>query len=188
MSVKYPGFTKRQREYFLRRDESKCQMPILKETANGGERFGRCGSTKKPHIHHIIPRGWASAWIHSGWQVNQATNGITLCERHHVGYGMKIEEALTWSIHPDMEIARKRAGASPATFGEMFLQREERTKKGLPYWNTQFDFLLQRIANQRTEEFAEAFPERCAVAPDYASDWMDDMIRLQWQEIFEGGQ
>jgi hypothetical protein len=186
--VKYAGFTKLQRDWVHERDETRCQMPILVIGKNGERYWSRCGYDKKVnlHVHHLVPRRWASTWIHGGWNVNQSSNAIVLCAKHHVGRGLKGQELLLNSLHPDIEVARiQHAAGETDAFGTMFNRRKQLCDNGQPYWNTLWDFLLQRIANERTEAFKKPWPEKRKGKEEYATDWFEDMVKAYWFEAFD---
>lgn len=129
--MKVVGFTKKQRDWIKQRDGNRCQMFTYR---NG--KWVQCPVTVGLQVHHIIPRGWAEKHLPEGFNLNSSVNGICLCGFHHVGKS---------SVHPDTYKAKLayQAGNKDA-YREMSERRKVLNEQGIPYWNTQFDWLFQR--------------------------------------------
>lgn len=142
---KIAGTTKKQREWVKRAwqevyglDEGMaiCGFPIIKDG-----RFILHGKVEKTQIHHIVPRGWASAVL--GWderQVNSPLNLYPLCETHHLARGLReldYYNNVVPAIHPDMEMARKgyMGKNHPTSYDFAFQNREEMMARFEEYWN-----------------------------------------------------
>lgn len=140
------GWSNKQREWLKARDVS-CRFPKWNYKL---KRFRFCGGTYKLEVHHIRPcrmtREW---WNWDRMKQNKPTNGIVLCRTCH------------WKIHPDANqaMAAYIAGNKKA-FIEMAIERDKLIKRGIPYWDTQTDLLLQYISIKRTHQYAsqERFP------------------------------
>lgn len=130
MTEEVVGFTKKQREWFKERDKQ-CQMFFYR---NG--RWEQCPNKSNLQVHHIIPRYWASKHLPSTFPINGSQQGICLCTSCHVGIN---------GVHPDTYKAREeyRKGDKLA-YVKMKDHRKTLTFKGIPYWNTQWDWLFQR--------------------------------------------
>ena len=147
---KIHGFTKRQREWFLRRDGHRCMFCVCVEG-----KWVRCNKTTGLQIHHILPRGFASMHCHD-FAINGRTNGITLCELHHIGHGADCD---TYVIHPDNIVAFKEYATDHSSFSRMMERREAKNRLGVPYWNTLFDWMLNLLAVRQTKRYELAHPE-----------------------------
>jgi len=158
--VSVVGFTQNQRAWFLRRDGNRCQFHFRVAGV-----WVRCKNTDHLQIHHIVPRGWAAKHFPHKFPINGPMNGIALCKMHHVGYGVDPEDKYEtqFVVHPDIEVARRRyvKGQDPNSYEEMQDVRRELNEGGLPYWNTMWDWMFNRIANLQTLRFArkEEYPE-----------------------------
>ena len=99
------------------------------------------------------------------WDVNNSSNGITLCAKHHVG---KDEDPNTFpSVHPDTEFARiAHRNGDKQSFNKMVENREQLNALGTPYWNTEFDWMFSMIVQKRNAAFPHNFPARSI--PDYS--------------------
>lgn len=138
------GFTQLQRDWFKARDQNRCQFHYF-----NGLRWVRCSATTGLQIHHILPRGWAKKHMPVSFQLNGSMNGITLCENHHVG---------KQGVHPDTFEAKKNYGADKQAFDKMMAHRRTLNDKGIPYWETRWDWMFQRITRKATLKFIRANP------------------------------
>lgn len=145
MSEEVVGFTAKQRRWFLERDEHQCQFRYFR---NG--KWVRCRATRGLQIHHIIPRGWSKVHMPKHFPVNGSLNGITLCARHHVGRD---------SVHPDTHEAKMQYNrGNKNSFKDMMDKRKRKNQRGIPYWNTQWDWMFTRIVKKQTARFARVKP------------------------------
>lgn len=124
------GFTQKQRQWFLERDQ-KCQMFFYR---NG--KWEQCPTKSNLQVHHVIPRGWASLHLPKSFPVNGSQNGICLCRSCHVGIS---------GVHPDTyQALQEYRGGNKLAYVEMRTKRKALNGQGIPYWNTNFDWLFQR--------------------------------------------
>lgn len=141
----YPRWTKKQREWFLRRDNGECQFV---DFINGEPK--KCKRKDKLHLHHIVPHRWAFKrlkWTEK--EVNAPTNGIILCEFHHLK-----------CIHPDFGyIARKMYFYDPNSYKKIESWHDALTEVGVPYWWDIWDGILKRIAIVRTRLYLKQHPD-----------------------------
>lgn len=147
---KVTGFTKKQRNWFLERDQWQC---MFHEYSNRKGKWLRCRHVKWLQVHHIIPRGWAAMHLPPDFPINGSTNGIVLCSQHHVGNA---------SVHPDTwEAKEKYRGGNKKAYTEMAEARAELNHTGKPYWNTVWDWMFTRLARKRTASFSKKkkYPE-----------------------------
>lgn len=153
--VSVVGFTKNQRKWFLRRDGNQCMFHYKK-----GGRWIRCNGKRNLQAHHVIPRGWAGLNMPPDFALNSRENGIILCSQHHVNEGGHLDS--TFVVHTDNEQARReyQAGNTDA-YHEMMAKRKALNERGVPYWNTAWDWLFRRLidkANARHDP-SDKFPE-----------------------------
>lgn len=147
------GFTQKQRRYFLERDNNRCMFH-----QKIGGKWVRCSETRNLQIHHIVPRGWARENMGLDFPVNSPENGITLCRKHHVGWGMGHQ--FRTCVHTDNESARiSYSRGNKKAYHEMMDVRVGKCRKGVPYWNTEFDWQFMRMAKTQTEKFNKPFPQ-----------------------------
>lgn len=145
--------TDKQRRWIRDRDDNRCNFPLRWDTDTGV--YSRCGRRylTELHVHHIVPYSWASRRL--GWepdQINRPTNLITLCKDCHFRKIHAVDMLEIFQVYRDDKKA----------FEKMFERRRKLTENGTPYWDIRWDEVMQRIANSRTEGYAElvAFPER----------------------------
>lgn len=124
------GFTKKQREWFIERDKQ-CQMFFY---LNG--KWKQCPNKTNLQVHHIIPRGWSKKHMPVNFPVNGSMNGICLCKSCHVGIN---------GVHPDTyEASLEYRKGDKQAYDKMREKRRTLNNKGIPYWNTQHDWLFNR--------------------------------------------
>ena len=148
-----PGFTARQRQWFIGRDNNQCTFHIWKSGV-----WVRCKNTPKQislDVHHIVPRGWSLYHLGKGFAVNGPMNGITLCKIHHRGYQFGDG---TYIIHPDTEVARLSYATNKDSFNKMTEDRRLLNEKGIPYWNTNWDWMFQRWVKRHTLSYIVGHP------------------------------
>lgn len=82
--------------------------------------------------------------------VNGSMNGITLCKYHHVG---------KCSVHPDTyeALLQYRKGDKQA-YVKMMENRKRLNEEGTPYWNTNFDWMFNRLVRKKTLPFIRKNP------------------------------
>lgn len=143
-------FTKRQREWIIRRDVSRCQFHSFV-----GGKWVRCPNKTGLQVHHIIPRGWAMFHMPKDFEVNTPLNLLSLCAKHHVGRFS--DDFRIGCVHPDTEQARLeyRKGHKDSYF-QMSKLREGLNKEGIPYWNTRWDMQFYRICVKATKIYVSA--------------------------------
>lgn len=152
-----PGFTQSQKGWFHDRDGSRCSMVVYKNGA-----WHRCPETRYLHVHHVTPRGWYDEHSRRAWDVNDETNGIVICNSHHVGKYADFSDR--YVIHPDMRDFYARYGddVSEVTF-ENYVRprRHDLARQGVPYWNTMWDWLFYRLVKYRNREWdGREYPAR----------------------------
>lgn len=147
-----PNFTQKQREYILKRDGYRCQFHTF-----DGKHWVRCTHTEHLQVHHIIPRGWAYKHLPREFvetELNNRGNLITLCDGHHVGTHWDGE-----CVHPDTrEALAKYHRGNKQAYHEMSSERAKLNEKGVPYWNTLWDWMFQRIIKRMNAKFTEEYP------------------------------
>jgi hypothetical protein len=141
----YPGWTPKQREWILRRDNFKCQFVKLE--------YGvpqQCGRTEDLQVHHIIPKNWAWELLKLPEEkVNCPENGIVLCKKCHLGF-----------IHFDFGVeARFMYKYRENSYKTISERHQAMTKVGVPYWWTQWDDTLKIIARIRTWLYLRENPD-----------------------------
>lgn len=135
------GLTREQREWVLERDSYECQMFRFHEG-----RWEQCGSRRNLEVHHILPQRWMSFHLPTRAK-HVPTNLITLCrDCCHSG---------PMGIHPDMWTARRNYKNNNNSFKEAFEHRDELVGKGIPYWQTDWDWMLIRRARKLTARFSK---------------------------------
>lgn len=147
------GFTQNQRAWVLRRDGSRCQFHY-----NVGGVWVRCRNTQNLQVHHIVPRGWAARHFPHKFPINGSLNAITLCDQHHIG-DVDCEDSI-YVVHPDTAKAKReyREGNKGA-YNDMMKNRRELNEKGVPYWNTRWDWMFNRIAKKQTAKYTKSNPD-----------------------------
>jgi len=173
------SFLKRQRDWFLERDDHRCSFLYH----NDGK-WHRCNHTNNLEAHHILPRGWYKEHSSRLWDVNGPENGLILCQMHHRGKGATFSDR--YIIHPDNQDAldKHRKGNDDA-FSEMKERRYELNSRGIPYWQTNWDWLFYRIVKRRNQQRDVQYPYRGGssdepntVLPDYMREDGDQSADL----------
>ena len=140
---RYPRETPEQRKWILRRDNSECQFINL----DTGE---KCRSKSHIEVHHISPVIYSYEFLK--WtpeQVNDPENLICLCRNHHQR-----------NIHPDFGIiAKKQYRYTKITYNLAAKRHKVLAKKGVPYWQPQWDEILRMTARIRTFRYKRAHPD-----------------------------
>jgi len=139
-----PHWTLKQREWFLRRDDHRCQfLDIIGGTPK------QCGNKYNLHLHHIVPRRWAKHLKWTKEQANAPTNGIVLCSFCHL-----------YKIHPDIGyLARKMYFYDETSYQKIEQWHDILTNEGIPYWWDIWDGILRRIATTRTRDYLKVNPD-----------------------------
>lgn len=173
-----PGFTEKQRQWFLDRDGNRCSM----FTCIDGS-WQRCQNTEYLHIHHVTPRGWYAQHSNRTWDVNDETNGIVLCQEHHVGKYADFSDRFV--IHADVRNAWHlyRQGDEEA-YDRVDARHEELCSRGIPYWNTEHDWLFYRLVRYRNRMWqGREYPQRYDVekaegkdTPWYVNELSDSQL------------
>lgn len=136
--------TEKQKDWVRSRDDRRCNFPISYDLSRGT--YDRCGARwRQLHVHHIVPQLWAARRL--GWveqQINNPDNLITLCRDCHFRkiHGTDMNEV--FAVYRDDKTA----------FAKMFERRRELVAQGIPYWETEWDEILLRIAHSRSERVA----------------------------------
>ena len=139
----YLGWTEKQKQWFLRRDEGVCQFV---DFASGRPRS--CFNTKNLHIHFIVPPRFTKHLNLPEDQIISPFNGIVVCEFHHLN-----------CIHPDIGIlARKMYYYTPDSYRIMEQWHKALAQAGIPYWFTTWDELLKMIATARSRKYLKEHP------------------------------
>lgn len=147
------GFTLPQKKWILERDGFRCQMRWVQ---NG--KWVRCNNRFGLQVHHRVPRGWASAHYPSDYGINDCSNGITICSCHHIGEGVDNENA-PHVIHRDnIHAKREYRKGNKRAYDEMIENRKNLTRRGIPYWNTEYDEMFARIIARENERFLKKKP------------------------------
>ncbi len=139
------AFTPEQRFWFHERDEHQCQFPV----DYSDKSYVPCGSSKNIQIHHLKPQRWSKYHGKTEDEIDCPENGISLCEAHHQGV-----------IHNDMLAAKLAYGKNKDSYKKAFAKRNELVEQELPYWNTAYDEVMERIINARNRMFEKPFPEK----------------------------
>ena len=158
--AEFGQFTKRQREWILRRDMENGIVRCRFVDKHGNEcpiNENNYGGRSKFHIHHILPQGfWEQNFGlrqlgEEAEDPNQPWNGITLCgKNHHNGLN---------GIHPDYARALKEYYKDPFSFAKVADLHHQKSVAGEVYWVDTWDKILSDIALQRTEEYQTLHPE-----------------------------
>lgn len=161
------GLTKKQRDWARRvydRDgDGLAECFWLLYSEKRGWYFCESRSCKKNiQIHHIIPQGFSKRVLES--DPDRPRNLIAIGAHHHIGLGYG--GALDWRnelvpvIHPDMEYARRNYRSMGKRSYEMvFAGRRTQTSKYDTYWNTDFDSMLQQIAEEWVGKYLSLHPD-----------------------------
>jgi len=139
------GFSSKQRDWFMRRDDAECQFIVI----DRGEPH-KCGAINHLHLHHIRPRYWAYMHLKlPDEKVNDALNGLIICSKHH-----------TELIHADFGIvARQNYKYTDMSFKNEAEKHRALTRAGIPYWFTAFDDTMIATARLRTWQYLRDNPE-----------------------------
>ncbi len=123
------AFSRNQRRAIWERDDYVCQYPTSKDQKCAV--FDPLGQ-----VHHISPQAWDIA--HTGEAKDTVDNGILLCKDHHIGSA---------GVHKDQPTALLyyRNGDSSA-FSKLQHWRQELAANGIPYWDTEKDHDMRKIA------------------------------------------
>jgi len=89
--VAYP---ERIRKYWLDVSNNECQY----ETYTEKRGFTKCGSSKKLHVHHIVPEGKTK---YEGGNPDENV-AMVVCERHHVKNSGDEPHSKEFCFHPDI--------------------------------------------------------------------------------------
>lgn len=143
-------FSHRQREWIRTAWGNKCQ----------GKNIGmkhKCGGDLQ--IHHITPQLYGYEYLGMTEQeVDNPYNAIPLCADAHVG-----ERGTPDCIHPDQIGIKKLWSIYPGVFDELQKVRREKALQGIQYWNTRWDFNMQRLVKDRMDKYfrngAKPFPD-----------------------------
>ncbi len=137
-------WTKKQKEWFLRRDRKTCQFV---DFSSGKAK--NCYNQKNLHLHFILPPRFAAQLKIPQKEIISPFNGIILCEYHHLNF-----------IHPDIGIlARKLYRFTPESFQIILKWHEALAKEKVPYWITIWDEVLKLIAKIRTRNYLKNHPQ-----------------------------
>ena len=120
----------------------RCHFPVYSE-ARG---WGICGSTNRIEVHHVICQGWFKRILRGNPDFPQ--NLMCVCRAHHVGDGYKgsldHHNDFVPVLHPDLAWGLRNYGKSgKKSLQQVFDGRVKRTDNAQPYWNTDFDFLIE---------------------------------------------
>ena len=138
------AFSPKQRAWFLRRDEFRCQDPDCHDRVRP--------DGKGLHVHHILPQGFWEAQFgqeqlgEEAESPHQPWNGITLggaC--HHNSY---------IGVHPDyakaLDVYRE---GDKESFKKVAKNHGGMADDGEIYWDPKKDLLYHGIATDRTEDY-----------------------------------
>lgn len=124
-------FTRKQRKWYLRVYGNRC---TFHELHNGV--WQRCIRREKLEVHHIVPVRWSKLWMPE-FNRHACLNGILLCRGiHH------------FRIHPDLRLAFDQYHYNKLSFKDMVWDRDSIAAKGIPYWNTDWDWMLRYLARR----------------------------------------
>lgn len=150
------GFTDRQRQAILERDEYQGQMRHYNED-RGWFTGGYCDvplSCQSLHVHHIVPQRILSAQGYTREEINDPTNLITLYSCEHTGqcpHGKCVDPGSDYVVHPDVITAMHEYGALKGqAFENMAALRNQMIEEGIEYWNTDHDAEMSETAIERT--------------------------------------
>jgi hypothetical protein len=152
------GFTDRQRQAILERDNFQGQMRHYSED-RGWFTGGYCDvplSCQSLHVHHITPQRILSSQGFSREQINSPENLITLYSCEHTGqcpHGVRIDPESNFVVHPDVIVAMHEYGALKGqAFENMASARNQMIEEGIDYWNTDHDAEMYETAVERTNQ------------------------------------
>lgn len=136
-------WTKKQKDWFLRRDEGKCQFV---DFASGQAK--NCFNTQKLQVHFIVPPLFAKYLNWPEDEIISPLNGIILCEFHHLD-----------CIHPDIgKMARKMYYYTKDSYKIVKEWHRVLAQARVPYWFTVWDEILEMIAMARTRNYLKKNP------------------------------
>lgn len=162
------GFLKPQRDWFLERDGHQCSFVVCRDGV-----WRRCQSRANLEAHHVTPRGWYKQHSSRMWDVNCPENGLIICREHHRGKGADFSDR--YIIHPDNQDAlSKYRDGDDGAFKKMKERRYELNSRGIPYWNTRWDWLFYRLIKKRNDEFDKPYPYRKRNQPEELPDYMHE--------------
>ena len=106
------------------------------------------------------------------------------CNKTHRGKGATFSDR--YIIHPDNQDAlNKYRNGNDDAFSEMKERRHELNSRGIPYWQTNWDWLFYRIVKRRNQERDVQYPYRGGssdepntVLPDYMREDGDQSADL----------
>lgn len=131
------ALTQSQKEWVRRRDGDKCRVPVRHN----------CGGTPPDQhqpIHHDLPQGYCKK---VGIDPDFAENLTTTCQNFHD------------ILHPDVPETRKKYREDHNAFDKLQQERRRKLDSRQPYWNTEYDRILQVNAVKRTQEYLREHPE-----------------------------
>lgn len=145
------AFTKRQRDWILKRDNDTSQMRHYSEEkgwhCKNPSTCKGCGGEGCPReVHHINPQG-------NGGKDNPK-NGIVLFRCEHVGKdgkGKLVNTEEEFVVHPDnMKALDEYRRGNKDAYKQLLDERAEKTKRGEKYWSTDHDEEMKQTAEERT--------------------------------------
>lgn len=152
MADKAVGFTPKQRRWFLERDNHQCMFWFFR-----GGKWVRCPRKSNLQIHHLTPRGYASLHYPVTFELNGASNGLSLCPMHHVATNYTGDPIFV--VHPDTEVARiAYIGGDKDAYKKMMDARRKLNEAGLPYWNTTWDHMFHRLVEKANARYLPGHP------------------------------
>ncbi len=137
------ALSKRQRDWVLRRDNKKCQIPGF---------HGITCDPKHLEVDHIIPQRWAKeVYGMTEQEIDTPINTLTTCRNHHRGHPQ--------SKHPDSHQAWWNYRENTNGFNDIFVDREQQCDMKNPYWDESFDPIESEIALKNTIAYQRKHPE-----------------------------
>lgn len=145
--VMQASYTAKQRQWFLRVYDSKCHFPTYSERYG----WGTCGRREKLEIHHITPSAWIKEQMPetdpNSLNYAEGLLGIALCKYHH-----------DFAIHPDVYQAIKNYGNDKGGIKRTIDSHHEKAKQGEVFWNTDYDEMMKRAAEQAIMNYVMSHP------------------------------
>ena len=129
------GFSKKMKQWFLNRDDKKCQAPFNH----------KCDTEHPLQLHHVLPHSYLNR-VCPEISANYPENGIILCRTAHE------------IIHPDVVWARENYSTDNNIFEKLRVKRNQLMDEHKIYWNDKFDRIMLVIALINTRKYKKPFP------------------------------
>jgi len=112
----------------------------------------------EPHLHHTKPVGYSNRVL--GEDYAQPENIVPLSARLHVGKGVRDnDEDVDRVIHEDTRKAFGLFRRNPKAFHQMSQEREEATRRGEAYHNTENDTYFEDLSRRVVDGYRRSHPD-----------------------------